>query len=151
MTKHEADVIDGLNMTDQISNEVYKQIMIAAQDENEIDDVLDKIKGYINHIRNTGLGKKKSLEFIKKYIDGLKAEREQSKGDAISETEKLPLITPQLKTGKWTPGDPICPCCGEDKFKDLDADIWSDWRPKYCPNCGAKMIAESEAQDADNN
>ena len=35
MTKHEADVIGGLNMTDQISNEAYKQIMIAAQDENE--------------------------------------------------------------------------------------------------------------------
>ena len=52
---------------------------------------------------------------------------------------------------KWEPGNRNCPCCGEDKFKDLDADIWSDWRPKYCPNCGAKMIAESEAQDADNN
>lgn len=35
---------------------------------------LDKIKDYINHIRNTGLGKKKSLEFLEKYIDGLKAE-----------------------------------------------------------------------------
>ena len=44
MTKHEADVIGGLNMTDQISNEAYKQIMIAAQDENEVGDVLDKIK-----------------------------------------------------------------------------------------------------------
>ena len=44
MTKHEADVIGGLNMTDQISNEAYKQIMIAAQDENEVGDVLDKMK-----------------------------------------------------------------------------------------------------------
>ena len=43
MTKHEADVIGGLNMTDQISNEAYKQIMIAAQDENEVGDVLDNI------------------------------------------------------------------------------------------------------------
>ena len=43
MTKHEADVIGGLNMTDQISNEAYKQIMIAAQDENEVGEVLDKI------------------------------------------------------------------------------------------------------------
>ena len=32
-----------------------------------------------------------------------------------------------------------CPVCGEDKFKDLDADIWCDWLPPYCPNCGAKM------------
>ena len=47
MTKHEADVIGGLNMTDQISNEAYKQIMIAAQEENEVDDVLDKIRAKI--------------------------------------------------------------------------------------------------------
>ena len=47
MTKHEADVIGGLNMTDQISNEAYKQIMIAAQDENEVGDVLNKIKAEI--------------------------------------------------------------------------------------------------------
>ena len=25
--------------------------------------------------------------------------------------------------GRWENGDPICPVCGEDKFKDLDADI----------------------------
>lgn len=48
MTKHEADVIGGLNMTDQISNEAYKQIMTAAQDENEVGDVLDKIRAEIN-------------------------------------------------------------------------------------------------------
>lgn len=47
MTKHEADVIGGLNMTDQISNEAYKQIMIAAQDENEVADVLNKIRAEI--------------------------------------------------------------------------------------------------------
>lgn len=44
----------------------------------EQESVLDKIKGYINHVKNTGLGKKKSLEFIEKYIDGLKAESEVS-------------------------------------------------------------------------
>ena len=47
MTKHEADVIGGLNMTDQISNEAYKQIMIAAQDENEVGEVLDMIRAEI--------------------------------------------------------------------------------------------------------
>lgn len=41
--------------------------------------------------------------------------------------------------GQWENGNPICPICGEDKFKDLDADIWCDWKPDYCPNCGAKM------------
>lgn len=41
--------------------------------------------------------------------------------------------------GRWKNGNPICPVCGEDKFKDLDADIWCDWLPPFCPNCGAKM------------
>ena len=41
--------------------------------------------------------------------------------------------------GQWEPGNPICPVCGGNKFKDLDADIWCDWQPDFCPNCGAKM------------
>lgn len=41
--------------------------------------------------------------------------------------------------GRWENGNPICPVCGEDKFKDLDADIWCDWQPDFCPHCGAKM------------
>lgn len=40
--------------------------------------------------------------------------------------------------GKWECGKP-CPCCGEDRFKGLDADIWADWEPPFCPNCGADM------------
>nr|DAK94715.1 MAG TPA: 30S ribosomal protein S11 [Caudoviricetes sp.]DAM55842.1 MAG TPA: 30S ribosomal protein S11 [Caudoviricetes sp.] len=45
-----------------------------------------------------------------------------------------------VRYGRWEPGNQICPVCGEDKFKDLDADIWSDWTPPRCPNCGAKMF-----------
>ena len=41
--------------------------------------------------------------------------------------------------GRWEPGNPICPVYGGNKFKDLDADIWCDWQPDFCPNCGAKM------------
>jgi len=43
-----------------------------------------------------------------------------------------------VRHGKWECQKP-CPVCGEDRFKGLDADIWSDWVPPYCPNCGAKM------------
>ena len=48
----------------------------------------------------------------------------------------------EVRHGRWEPGNPICPICGEDTFKGLDADIWSDWEPKHCPNCGAKMDKE---------
>ena len=48
----------------------------------------------------------------------------------------------EVRHGRWEPGNPICPICGEDKFKGLDADIWSDWEPKHCHNCGAKMDKE---------
>ena len=48
----------------------------------------------------------------------------------------------EVRHGRWEPGNPICPICGEDKFKGLDADIWSDWEPKHCPNCGAKIDKE---------
>lgn len=54
--------------------------------------------------------------------------------------KKIPAddVTPVVH-GRWENGNPICPVCGEDKFKDLDADIWCDWQPDFCPNCGAKM------------
>ena len=41
--------------------------------------------------------------------------------------------------GKWEPGNPICPVCGNNKFKGLDADVWADWMPPFCPNCGARL------------
>lgn len=31
---------------------------------------------------------------------------------------------------------------GVNKFNWLDADIWADWQPPYCPNCSAKMDKE---------
>ena len=50
----------------------------------------------------------------------------------------------EVRHGRWEPGNPICPVCGENKFKDLDADVWADWQPKFCPNCGARMDKEDE-------
>ena len=53
-----------------------------------------------------------------------------------------PADVASVRHGQWEPGNPICPVCGENKFKDLDADIWCDWMPDFCPNCGAKMDLE---------
>lgn len=73
-------------------------------------------------------------------------ERAQYKGDALSEIEKLPPVTPAPKIGWWEyvqyDGNPnignwhcsLCRC------------ICEKWRNKptynYCPNCGAKMSEE---------
>ena len=46
-----------------------------------------------------------------------------------------------MRHGRWECGKP-CPVCGGDRFDGLDADIWADWEPPYCPNCGAKMDLE---------
>ena len=63
--------------------------------------------------------------------------------NAIRLIKRLPTADVEpVRRGRWEPGNQICPVCGEDKFKDLDADIWSDWTPPCCPNCGAKMDLE---------
>ena len=50
--------------------------------------------------------------------------------------------------GRWIDGDPYCPICRKDKFRGLDADVWADWKPDYCPNCGAKMDLPDECEQA---
>lgn len=50
-----------------------------------------------------------------------------------------PADVAPVRHGRWIDGDPYCPICRKDKFRGLDADIWADWQPDYCPNCGAKM------------
>lgn len=48
---------------------------------------------------------------------------------------------------RWEPGNPLCPVCGQNKFKGLDADVWADWTPPFCPNCGAQMDEKEESND----
>lgn len=31
----------------------------------------------------------------------------------------------------------------KNKFDGLDADIWADWMPNFCPHCGAPMTDEA--------
>ena len=56
--------------------------------------------------------------------------------DAIPAADVAPV-----RHGRWKCNKP-CPICGGDRFEGLDADIWADWEPPYCPNCGAKMDLE---------
>lgn len=51
--------------------------------------------------------------------------------------------------GKWGL-DPQCPVCGEDRYKGLDADIWADWEPPFCPNCGADMRPYKDGRRGEN-
>ena len=70
---------------------------------------------------------------------------DESCASVVSDFESLPAAdVAEVVHGKWEPGNPICPVCGESKFKDLDADVWADWQPKFCPNCGARMGKEDE-------
>ena len=70
-------------------------------------------------------GAEKSYELFKA---GLSALRPVSR----EEVEKV-------RRGEWTSSDPICPVCEKNKFDGLDADIWADWMPNFCPHCGAPM------------
>lgn len=63
---------------------------------------------------------------------------------AFCEISRLPAADVRpVVYGEWEPGDPVCPVCGESKFKGLDADIWADWQPPFCPNCGAQIITNN--------
>lgn len=56
----------------------------------------------------------------------------------MKEIIDAPEIDPVVH-GRWENGCNVCPICGMDKFSGLEADIYADWQPKHCPNCGAKM------------
>lgn len=72
-----------------------------------------------------------------------------AKEDCLRAIEEAPTIDAvPVVHGKWVNGEENCPICGKSKFEGLDADIWADWKPNFCPNCGAKMDEEDE-DDAD--
>ena len=59
----------------------------------------------------------------------------------IRDTDDVVKVFVPVRHGRWECNKP-CPVCGGDRFEGLDADIWADWEPPYCPNCGAKMDGE---------
>ena len=82
-------------------------------------------------------------EYIKRE-DVLRAYEEEQRRPGPYRFETLIESVPAadvapVRHGRWTDGDQYCPICRKDKFRGLDADVWADWKPDYCPNCGAKM------------
>lgn len=128
MTREEAIEVLRANYPDacySLLREAVEMAIKALGQEPILDKIRDEIEQtakdydkYDDYRRVRGLWT--ALEIIDKYKAGSKP-----------------------KTGHWIKGECSCPVCGEDKYKDLDADVWSDWQPKFCPNCGAKM-EESE-------
>ena len=71
-------------------------------------------------------------------INNLKGQVAWSAVPAIAILAAPAVDAAPVRHGRWE-CQKSCPVCGEDRFKGLDADIWADWEPPYCPNCGAKM------------
>ena len=85
------------------------------------------------------------LKFIENGINN--PDRKEAFGyDTVEILEKVQYMpaadVAPVRHGRWIDGDPYCPICRKDKFRGLDADVWSDWKPDYCPNCGARMDLE---------
>lgn len=73
-------------------------------------------------------------------------EREQNKGDALSEIEKLPSVNPQ-KSGKWIIDKEVTFGEWKDtkKYKCSECGIHVGvFNSNFCPNCGAMMESEGK-------
>ena len=111
---------------------------------------------YIDRILNSGLGKNKSLDYIRKYISALPPvmpDYETFCGvpikEAIEVLEKYkhsPSVTPTERTGKWAVAyldhesvgvRPRTLYCSECNWLTSFPSAW-------CPNCGAKMKGGTE-------
>lgn len=64
-------------------------------------------------------------EYIKREaVIDLITRRHENSEICTQEINSIPAadVAPVVH-GRWENGNPICPVCGEDKFKNLDADI----------------------------
>ena len=71
--------------------------------------------------------------------------------EAVDRIKELSSVTPKPKTGYWfiderpeSDRETICSNCEQPIFKYHKLDF--DYRPNYCPNCGAKMIEPQESE-----
>ena len=60
----------------------------------------------------------------------------------------IKVLGQEPKTGHWRhyEGMLICSECGTEFYDDI-MEYCGDDVPKYCPNCGAKMVEPQESED----
>jgi hypothetical protein len=91
-----------------------------------------------------------SRQAVLEYIEGSEAELGHSSENELvcQDIKKLPPVTPQPQTGHWIKtisenGITSAVRCSECGFEDNRYMLF-----RYCPNCGAKMVApQAESED----
>ena len=119
------DYVDFFRSQDEISYDVYSGLIdgIDTLEQESCEDCISR-QAAIKSIEEKA--KRIKNEDI---LNGL--------AGAVAILFDLPPVTPQLKTGNWiykTTEGQFCSIC----------DGQSVWKFNYCPNCGAKMLTESE-------
>ena len=96
-------------------------------------------------------------EKYEKLISSLRICQGMCEGSRFEEAAKLltqaadaiEKLSKERKSGKWEVdevGCGICSACGNFAFETTTHHI-SGWYPRFCPNCGAKMIGGDKDED----
>jgi hypothetical protein len=104
----------------------------AEEFENDFNELLNlSIKAIEQESCEDAVSRKAVLEII---------EREEFKGDALSEIESLSPVTPTRKKGKWRKEywGAMYDTCSECRQRVISG----YFEFNYCPNCGAEMEGE---------
>lgn len=111
------------------SKEQIKAVVDALQEPTTKNDLAvdavsrQSINGYIDYILTHGMGKKKSFDFIKKFV------------------ANLPTATPIRPKGHWIW------CGGSHKCSNCGEYTCFSHKVKYCPNCGSDNREVEDGND----
>lgn len=97
------------------------------------------VLGYIDYVRVIGLGKKKALEYICKYVEHLPSERPSGKW---SEKEVIHKAEAETVIEEWQSCQ--CSVCGR---YDTRPYLYYFDEPHFCSWCGADMRGEAERSE----